>query len=151
MLCKRCTHFDPQGQMKQKNFFQLHLEKVLARLSDSLSFLAFLALCLIAANMAASKVSFRFFWVRAEHSTYSAALIFSARLRARELNTGLTLYLSKSMRTLTSNRRSDWVPTKMMGEDGLHSRISGIHFLVMFWNDVGFTTLKQRRKTSVCV
>lgn len=77
--------------MKQKNFFQLHFEKALARRSDSLIFLAFLALCLMAANMAASKASFRFFCVKAEHSTYSAARIFSATLRPRELGTGLTL------------------------------------------------------------
>lgn len=141
--------FDPQDQMKQKNFFQLHLEKALARLSDSLIFLAFLALCLMAAKMAASKASFRFFCVRAEHSTYSVARIFSARLRARELSTGFTLYRSRSIRTLTSSRRSDWVPTRMMGDVGLHERISGIHFFVMFWKDVGLTTLKQSRKTSV--
>lgn len=55
--------------MKQKNFFQLHLEKVFARLSENLLFLLLRALFLMAAKMAASKASFKFFCVREEHST----------------------------------------------------------------------------------
>lgn len=116
--------------MKQKNFFQLHLEKAFIRLSENLLFLLLRALFLMAAKMAASKASFRFFCVREEHSMYSAALVFSAMLRARELSTGLTLERSRLMRMFTSSKRSDWVPTRTMGEDGLWARISGTHFLV---------------------
>lgn len=54
--------------MKQKNFFQLHLEKALVRLSENLLFLVFRALFLMAAKMAASNASFKFFCVSEEHS-----------------------------------------------------------------------------------
>lgn len=54
--------------MKQKNFFQLHLEKALVRLSENLRFLLLRALFLIAEKMAASNASFKFFCVSDEHS-----------------------------------------------------------------------------------
>lgn len=57
------------SQIKQKNFFQLHLEKALLRLSDNRLFFSFLALCLMEAKMAASNASFKFFCVNEEHST----------------------------------------------------------------------------------
>lgn len=55
--------------MKQKNFFQLHREKALARLSEDRLFLLLRALPLMAAKMAASNASFKFFCVSDEHST----------------------------------------------------------------------------------
>lgn len=93
--------------MKQKNFFQLHLENALVRLSENLLFLVLRVLFFMAAKMAESKASFKFFCVSDEHSMYSVALIFSAMLRARELRTGLTLDRSRLMRTFTSSSRSD--------------------------------------------
>ena len=55
----------------------------------------------------------------------------------------------ESVRTLTSERRSDWVPTRTMAACGRCSRISRTHFCGTFWKEVGETTLKQTRKTSV--
>lgn len=55
--------------MKQKNFFQLHRENALARLSEDLLFLLLRALPLMAAKMAASNAYFKFFCVSDEHST----------------------------------------------------------------------------------
>lgn len=54
--------------MKQKNFFQLHLENALVRLSENLLFFVFRALFLMAAKMAESNASFKFFCVSDEHS-----------------------------------------------------------------------------------
>ncbi|TNN37490.1 hypothetical protein EYF80_052351 [Liparis tanakae] len=59
-----------QGQKKQqKNFFQLPRENALVRRSEDLLFFDLLVLFLMAAKMAASNASFRFFCVSDEHST----------------------------------------------------------------------------------
>jgi hypothetical protein len=51
--------------------------------------------------------------------------------------------------TEASPRRSVLVPTKTMGTVGAWLRSSGIHFVHTLSNDVGHTTEKQRRNTSV--
>lgn len=51
---------------KQKNFFHRHLERVLIPLA--VIFFSCWALCSTALTIAVSNTSFRFFWVRAEHS-----------------------------------------------------------------------------------
>lgn len=101
------------------------------------------------AEMAASNTSFRFFCVRAEHSTYVTAPILSARERASCSGTGCSRRLASSISTLTSWRRSHCVPTSKTGVSGHRLRISGTHFSPTFWKEAGLTTLKQRSRTSV--
>ncbi len=99
-------------------------------------------------NIAQSNTSLRFFWVRAEHSIYSACILEASALVAVS-DTGSSLYCANSMRTLTSFRKSHCVPIKTIGTLGLCIWSSGSHFSVTLLNDVGDTTLKQTRKTSV--
>lgn len=103
------------------------------------------------ATIAVSNTSFRFFWVSAEHSMYETACTSSAHTQASSGSTGLSLYWASWMSTLTSCRRSAWVPTSSIGALGQCRRISGTHFSLTFWNEEGLTTLKQSRKMSALV
>lgn len=109
------------------------------------------SLCRSPTEMAASNTSLRFFCVREEHSIQATAPILSARARASSSRTGRSRCRASSMRTLTSCRRSHWVPTSSTGVSGQRRRISGTHFSLMFWKEAGLTTLKHRRRTSVRV
>ncbi len=69
-------------------------------------------------NIAQSNTSLRFFWVRAEHSIYSACIL-EARALVAVSDTGSSLYCANSIRTLTSFRKSHCVPIKTIGTLGL--------------------------------
>jgi len=102
-----------------------------------------------AARIAWSNTSLRFLCVRAEDSTYLTAPIWWANLRAATSDTGCSRYCANSIKTLTSVRRSDCVPTSTMGARGLWCLSSCNHFSRTLWKEVGDTTLKHTRNTSV--
>ncbi len=94
-----------------------------------------------ATRIAASNTSFRFFWVKAEHSIYTSAPISCAFSMASLSVTGRSLYFASSISSLTSLRRSHCVPTRRMVGWGQCALISGSHFSERLWKDVGETTL----------
>lgn len=133
-------------------FFHQDFESILilsAVLRTFLSRRALLSECRSPTAMAASNTSFKFFCVRAEHSTYITAPILSANALASSSSTGLSRLRASSIRTLTSCRRSHCVPTRRIGVRGQRRLISGTHFSHTFWNEAGLTTLKHRSKASV--
>jgi len=87
---------------------------------------------------------------KAEHSTYFTAPIFFANLKALVSEMGASPS-STSCRMFRFERRSDWVPTRMVFIDLKFRQWrfnSGIHLLKTFVNDDGTTTLKQMMTTS---
>lgn len=112
-------HCGNAGADMQLNFFH----------QDSESFRIFLgvlvrqwsccvSLSCMLAKMAVSNTSFRFFWVRAEHSVNVTALICCAHTRASSTETGCSWLWASRIRMCTFSRRSDCVPTRTMGTSG---------------------------------
>lgn len=119
----------------QTYFFHHDFESIFilsAVLRTFLSRRALLSDCRSPTAIAASNTSFRFFCVRAEHSTYVTAPILSASVLASSSATGLSRRLDSSISTLTSCRKSHCVPTRRTGVRGQRRRISGTHFSQTF-------------------
>lgn len=76
------------------------------------------SVCWMLARMAESKASFRFFWVRAEHSAKPTAPISWASCRPSSVPTGRSWFCARWIKTWTSSLRSSWVPTRTRGAPG---------------------------------
>lgn len=82
----------------------------------------------IATNlMASSKTLLRFRWVKAEHSRYLTALISLATDRACSYDTGSIFFALRLSAVPLSSRKSNLVPTRMIGTLGAWCSISGYH------------------------
>lgn len=79
-------------------------------------------------RIASSKTLLRFRCVRAEHSRYLCAFISFAVIRAWSYDTGSILFCLKLSRVAGSSRKSNLVPTRIMGTFGAWCSISGYHF-----------------------
>jgi len=87
--------------------------------------------------------------VRAEHSRYRCARNSRAIDSPRSFEIGFCLCFCSLAKVFGSSLRSVWVATTIKGVRGECSLISGIHFILTFWNDAGETQEKQTRKMSV--
>jgi len=103
-----------------------------------------------AARIASSNTVLSPSCVRAEHSKYFTAPISFALSSAWSGETML-IPLDPSFCSIPwSSRRSDFVPTKIIGVPGQWCWISGYHFDFTLSNDDGEIMEKAIRKTSVC-
>lgn len=78
-------------------------------------------------RIASSNTLFKFLWVRAEHSKYLCARISLATTLAWSYVTGSILLDLRDSLVGSSSRRSNFVPTRMIGTPGAWWEISGNH------------------------
>lgn len=123
---------------KQHCHFSVSLRLSLSPFSSSL--------CSKLTEMAVSKTAFRFFCVKAEHSANAV----TPRLRPTSLASstlgGCSRCRASWMRTCTSSRRSDCVPTRTMGATGLRRRTSGAQRSLTLWKEEGWRCCSRAGK-----
>lgn len=81
--------------------------------------------------IASSKTLLRLRCVNAEHSRYFTALISLATATACSYWIGAIFFCCKALRVFSSSRRSNFVPTRMMGTPGAWCSISGYHCVLL--------------------
>ena len=85
--------------------------------------------------------------LNAEHSAYPLAPIFLAVFKP---SSALTRGLPFRGSCLLSSRRSSLAPTRRMGVPGQKLFSSGYHRSLIFLRDIGSSTEKHNKNTSVC-
>lgn len=101
-------------------------------------------------RMASSNTPLSPFCVSAEHSKYRTARISFANWTAWLYVMGAMRRSRKRAFISGSSRRSNLVPTRMMGVSGAWCVTSGHHLVLAFSKLDGLTMEKHMRKTSVC-